>query len=200
MNRSHKTVRWMRGAAVLIGAMMIAGCAGRDMANDSTEGEPKLLEENVVTVTATVVAVDLNTRTVTIRGPEGRVRDIRVDETVKNLPQVDVGDEVSVTYYESIAARIVKAGSGEGASVQQAVITAKPGEKPAGAVVQQATVTATVEAIDKGNRKVTLRGPEGKSVEVKVKNPDHLTRVQVGDEVAITYTEALAISVEETGN
>jgi hypothetical protein len=187
-------------AVFFIGVLLIAGCAGSSGKEDMATGQSKVIEENVATVTATVVAVDLNTRTVTIRGPEGRVRDIKVDETVKNLPQVDVGDEVSVTYYESIAARIVETGSGEGAAIQQAVIAAKPGEKPARAVVQQATVTATVEAIDMTNRRVTLRGPEGKTVQVKVRNPDHLKRVQVGDEVAITYTEALAISVEEIGN
>jgi hypothetical protein len=167
---------------------------------DTSAKEATVLEENVVTVTGTVEAVDLSNRVVTLRWPDGEVRDIQVDESVRDLPQVDVGDEVAVTYYESIAAQIVKPGSGEAAAVQQAVVGAKPGEKPGRAVVRQTTVTATIEAIDRANQKATLRGPEGKSVEVKVNNPAHLERVKVGDEVVITYTEALAISVEETGN
>jgi hypothetical protein len=44
---------------------------------------------------------------------------------------------------------------------------------------------------------VTLKGPEGKSVTVKAENPKNLAKVKVGDEVEVTYTEALAISVEE---
>ena len=56
---------------------------------------------------------------------------------------------------------------------------------------------ATVEAIDKTTQHVTLKGPEGNTVEVKVKNPKNLEGVKVGDEVAITYTEAMAISVEK---
>ena len=75
--------------------------------------------------------------------------------------------------------------------------TANPGEKPAGAMVQQVTVTATVEAIDKNSQYVTLKGREGKTVEVKVKDPKNLEGVKVGDEAVITYTEALAISVEK---
>ncbi len=75
--------------------------------------------------------------------------------------------------------------------------TAKPGEKPAGVAISQKTITATVEAIDTKKPSVTLKGPEGNLVTVKVKNPKHLENVKVGDQVVITYTEALAISVHK---
>ena len=148
-------------------------------------------------MTATVESVDLKTRAVTLRGPEGKVMGVKAGEEVKNLPQVKVGDKVVATYYESIAARIVKPGTGQASAAQQAVATAKPGEKPAGAMVQQVTVTATVEAIDRNSQHVTLKGQEGKTVDVKVQDPKNLEGVKVGDEVVITYTEALAISVEK---
>ena len=44
---------------------------------------------------------------------------------------------------------------------------------------------------------MTLKGPEGKTVTVKAENPENLKKVKVGDEIEITYTEALAISVEK---
>jgi Cu/Ag efflux protein CusF len=160
-------------------------------------GQPKVLKENIKTVTATVESIDLKTRAVTLRGPEGKVMGVKAGEEVKNLPQVKVGDKVVATYYESIAARIVKPGTGQASAAQQAVATAKPGEKPAGAMVQQVTVTATVEAIDRNSQHVTLKGQEGKTVDVKVQDPKNLEGVKVGDEVVITYTEALAISVEK---
>jgi len=43
---------------------------------------------------------------------------------------------------------------------------------------------------------MSLKGPEGKTVIVKVEDPNNLDKVKVGDELMITYTEALAISVE----
>jgi len=165
--------------------------------NTLATGQPKVLKENMKTVTATVESIDLATRAVTLKGPDGKVMGLKVSEEVKNLPQVKVGDKVTVTYYESIAAQIIKPGTGPASAAQQAVATAKPGEKPAGAMVQQVTVIATVEAIDKTTQHVILKGPEGKPVEVKVKNPKNLEGVKVGDEVAITYTEAMAISVEK---
>ena len=47
---------------------------------------------------------------------------------------------------------------------------------------------------------LTLKGPEGNVVRVKVMDPKNLEKVKVGDKLFITYTEALAISVERAGN
>ena len=50
------------------------------------------------------------------------------------------------------------------------------------------TITATIEAIDKANRVVTLKGPKGSSVDFKA--PDQLegfNSLKVGDEVTATY-------------
>jgi hypothetical protein len=58
------------------------------------------------------------------------------------------------------------------------------------------TVTGTIEAIDAKKKRVTLKGPEGKTQEIKVKDPKNLKNVKVGDQVVLTYTEALAVSVE----
>jgi hypothetical protein len=75
--------------------------------------------------------------------------------------------------------------------------TAKKGAKPAGIMGSQSTLTATVEALDLKAHTATLKGPDGKSVTVKAQDPKNLENVKVGDEVVITYTEALAISVEK---
>ena len=57
-------------------------------------------------------------------------------------------------------------------------------------------VGVTITAIDKAHSKVTLKGPEGHSVTVKVKDPKKLEGVAVGDLVQLTYTQALAIAVK----
>jgi outer membrane protein OmpA-like peptidoglycan-associated protein len=112
-----------------------------------------------------------------------------------NLPQVKVGDEVVVKYNESILVEVKKPGTMEAAQVKESLIRAKPGEKPGGVAAKEVTVTATVEKIDKEKMIATLKGPEGKLVDVKVQNPKNLENVNVGDQVVITYLEALAISV-----
>jgi hypothetical protein len=63
------------------------------------------------------------------------------------------------------------------------------------------TVTATIEAIDKANRVVTLKGPEANSVDVKA--PDQMegfNSLKVGDEVTATYFAAVMIRARKPGD
>jgi Na+-transporting methylmalonyl-CoA/oxaloacetate decarboxylase gamma subunit len=159
--------------------------------------KPKVAKETVVTRTATVQAIDLPNRVVTLKDEKGKVFDLKVSEKAKNLPQVKVGDVVVAKFYESIAFEVKKPGDAVGTSSTQAVTAAKPGERPAGMVANQVTVIATVEDISPKKTYVTLRGPDGKTADVKVRDPKNLENVKVGDQVIITYTEAVAISVEK---
>ncbi len=183
--------------AVLFG-LSISGVIFAGEQNPATDKQVSVKKERLVSVTATVEAIDLQKRVVTLKGPKGKVFDVTVGEEARNLPQVKVGDQVVVKYYESIAFRLVKPGEGvTGVQETEAMSRAKQGEKPGGIAGRQVTITATITAIDKKKQMVTLKGPDGKTVTVKAENPENLKKVKVGDEVEITYTEALAISVEK---
>ena len=135
-----------------------------------------------------------------MQGPQGKTFDITVGEEVRNLPQVQVGDEVKITYYESVAYRLLKPGEAPVPTQELDVAgRAQPGEKPAGVAGQQVIMTVTVEAIDKTAQTATLKRPDGTSFTVKAEDPKNLESVKVGDEVVVTYTEALAIVVEPAG-
>jgi len=56
-------------------------------------------------------------------------------------------------------------------------------------------LTATITEIDLTNVTVTLTGPEDNPLTFKARDPANLKKVQVGDLVDITYSEALAIAV-----
>ncbi len=148
-------------------------------------------------VTATVEQIDVEKRLVTLKDEKGEVTELAVPKKVRNLAQVKKGDLVVATYYEAIAYDVFKAGTDMPApATAVASERAKLGEKPGGGVAEATTFTATIEAIDKAASKVTLKGPQGNKVTVKVKDPKKLDVVSVGDQVQITYTRALAISVE----
>jgi len=76
-------------------------------------------------------------------------------------------------------------------------VSSKPGETPGGAIGREVTVTATITAIDKNAETVTIRGPQGDSATVKARDPKNLDLVKVGDLVDITYTQALAVSLDK---
>jgi len=163
----------------------------------AAKAKPEGKRERVVTLTGTVEAVDLANKVVTIKGSKGKIVDLKVGDQAKNLDQVKVGDKVVAKYYESVAYRLMKPGEAEGAKAEQTIAGAKPGEVPAGAVKNQVTVTATVEDISPKKTYVTLKGPDGKSVDVKVMDPKNIQGLKVGDKVVITYTQALAIALDK---
>jgi hypothetical protein len=192
------------GRSVALAAIVaaVAGFAPKVIAEDASSGHVTSGKvSGTVTVTSTVEAVDLDKRIVTLKGENGEVTELAVSEEVRNLPQLKKGDRVVATYHEAIAADVYKAGT-EMPPGKSAVAAerAKPGEKPGGAVAEVTSATATIDAIDKANSRVMLKGPEGNKVSVKVRDPKKLDAVSVGDQVQITYTRALAISVTDANS
>ena len=160
-----------------------------------TEGVDRVEETELTTVTATVVSVDQDKREVTLRGPKGRVETIHVGDEVRNLSQVHKGDHVVVRYYEAIAMQLKKHGKAE-VEVAEGADRAALGQKPGAVGATVVSITAKVTNVDKKNKQITLRGPEGRSKIIDVKQPKYLDVVKKGDLLEITYTEALAVSVE----
>lgn len=173
----------------LVVAVSLGACA-----ETTPKKELNVERANVVSVTATVEKIDLKKRIVTIRGSEGNVRQIHVGEEAVNLPQVRVGDKVTLDYIESLAVRMAKPGEVKD-EVKGLVGRAKPGEKPGFIEETETTITATILDIDKVKETATLKAPDGEVVVVKVQDPANLDKVKVGDTIVITYTEALAIAV-----
>jgi len=186
-----------KGLVVAVAAVLMLSLATGVFAQATQGVTPTgVVREREAVMTATVVAVDLQNRYVSLKREDGEVRDIKVGEEAVNLPQVKVGDLVTVTFYESIAVEVIKPGTYAGTGEKTAIVRAKPGEMPGGMTARQVTMTATIMAIDMQKSTMTLKGPEGKVATVKVQDPTNLEQVKVGDELMITFTEALAISVE----
>lgn len=181
--------------AALCVTLGVAGCSM--LAKEDAAPVSGTVSEGVVEVTAEVVAIDHSTRKVTLERPDGSLVKFVAGPEVRNLAQVKKGDEVKVSYYESLAYEVKKPGEAVvGAAVAEGTERAEVGEKPGAAAVTAVSVTATIAAIDKAAKTVTLRAPDGELTTVKVRYPEKLERVSVGDLVEITYTEALAISVD----
>jgi len=149
------------------------------------------------TVTATVVKIDQRTREVTLRADDGQEFSFIAGEDVKNLAQVKSGDVVTATYAEALAYEVRKGGAAVTPETAVAAGSADKGMKPAGAIARQTTVTVLITAIDHKIPSITFKGPGGKTKTIKVQHPEKLQGVTVGDTVEITYTEALALKVEE---
>ena len=195
-------------AAALCITVGLAGCATSAKEPASATPAPAVapapaappvsgvVREGIVSATATVAAIDQDTRQVELRRADGSMIKFRAGENVRNLAQVKVGDEVTASYYESLVYEVKKPGEAAlGSTVVETTQRAKLGEMPGGVTARVNVINATIAAIDKPAGTVTLQGPSGDMTTIKARDPQKLDRVAVGDVVEITYTEAVAIAV-----
>jgi hypothetical protein len=150
-----------------------------------------------VELSAQVVSVDKKTRTLSLKGPGGKVADVVVGEEVKNFDQIKAGDMVVVKLMQSLMLELQKVKSGAtGITATEGAVKAQPGQRPGAAAAREISAIATVTKVDAKAKTIDLKGPRGNSVTLDVQNPEHFKVVKVGDEVLVTYTEAVALSVE----
>jgi len=142
----------------------------------------------------TVVDVDREARVVTVRGPKGRMATINVPEEAQNLDQVKPGARFRMQYLNSVVLALSK-GSGIASSSQRTTVQlARKGDTPGGSVVSVHEVNAVVEEVNRDNRTITVRGPEGGPTEIAVgEDVKAYDEVEIGDTVTVQYSEGLAM-------
>jgi hypothetical protein len=176
------------GTAVAALALVV-GCA--------QQPKPVTVSDSVE-ATATVESIDAATRMVRLRGTDGRSWAVQAGPDVRNLAQVKVGDLVKVRYTEAVAAEVVKPGTGVAgatSTLQRAEVGARPGAT--GTVSLKGVVK--VAALDTVNNTVDISASDGTVRRIRVVDPkaqEFIRGLRVGDEVQLTFSEALAISVE----
>ena len=147
-------------------------------------------------ITGEVMVVTPEKHMLTIRKPDGDFQVIHVPGGVKRLDEVEIGDTLTISYFEAVAIDLQKGGQESApAAVTTTEIDRAPGEKPAGTIEETVTITGTVEAVDKVDSTVTVRGPED-VVTVTVEHPEWLEEIVEGDSVTVTYISAGAAKFE----
>lgn len=183
-----------RISAITLSLLLWAGFGAAATA-ETGETIPARAEGLLVTLTATVEAVDLKARTVDLKREDGEIVTIDAGDEVRNLDQVKVGDIVEVDYYEVMVTALEPSATGVRERIERVETErADPGEKPAGAVTRTVEIVATVTALDSKERLATLKGPES-TITVLVDDDVDLTKIKVGDDVRAVYQESIAVRV-----
>ena len=186
----------IRRCLCLIGAYVIvtAGLAAQ------TQTPPTRTREMLISVVARVEAINLTTREVTLKESTGRIDTFTVDKRVMRLDEVKVGDQVIAEYYVSFVAELRAPTAEEKANPLQVLSTtvrAPAGTQPPGAGVLRLTkAVVTVEGLDRLTKSITVSGKAG-IMTVEVEDVAALSKLHLGDTIVVTYSEALAVSVEK---
>jgi hypothetical protein len=203
----------IRTLQTLLLAAAIAGCTSTSDSKPAAKPEvqpmaaaaqpPLSTDETILTtVTATVKAIDHKTREVTLQGPLGDAVTFTADKHVQRLDEINVGDEVTAHYYVSVAGELRAPTEDEKQHplvVLQGAGRAPKGADPAAGALRGFRVVTEVVGIDLPTQTVTLKGqgPLKQTVTVRAKSADNLRKLRIGDTIIVTYTEALAVSVEK---
>ena len=199
-NNTLQTTGKIQRAARLGSAFLGLCLAVTSFAQDNKSLELTRGEALLVSVTAKVEALDLETREVTLKGPLGNVVTLVADQRVKRFNEIKVGDEVTADYYVALLAELREPTAEEKKTpltVLETKAKAPPGTSPAAGGLRMFKVVATVEGLDRPTRSVTLKGPRGKYISVRARKLENLQKLRLGDTIVVTYAEALAVSLEK---
>ncbi len=177
----------------LIAGLLTLGVVVPGAAMAAAQKPVETLEK--VSKSATITAINKTTRVVTIKDDKGNTENVKCGPEVLRFDELKVGDVVTFAYQAATVYEIAKPGQAPGATSEVATVRGQ-GVKPSGAYTNQMKLTVTVTAIDPAGASVTVKKPDGESMTAKVKDKKNIEGLKVGDQVSITFTEALMITVE----
>lgn len=177
-------------STIAAAALLVAACATPTRHVDFSES---------VEASAIIDAIDRPNRLVQLRGASNRTSVVHAGPGVANFDRLNVGDRVSVRFTDAIAADVVKPGMG----VNQApVYTAARNADgtPSGKMTAKGVVK--IASVDTATNTVQFTGAGGVLRTMKVVDPkaiEFIRTLRQGDEVQLTFTEAVAVSITPVG-
>ena len=148
---------------------------------------------------ATVESVDMSTRQVLLRTPDGAHVTVVAGPEVRNLPQLRAGDRVTITYQEAIAVQMAQPGSAPPDAAAVVAQRAPLGQVPGGAVAGIVAARVTVVSVAPDGTSVASIGPRRVLHTADVRDPkiqSFVQRLRPGDQVDVDYANELAVRVE----
>jgi hypothetical protein len=186
-------------------AIILSGCASTQSSPESAPPQntaplsatplAAIAAETVLTVHGKIVSVDQTSKQVTLEGPNGKDVTLTVNNPY-NLQSLKAGDRYVAQFTEAVV--IVAKGPSDKppvATLTAGLWTANAGATPGAVVARQAHLVVVVSAVDQADQRVTLQAPDGSTENIHVTNPEALQGVQVGDRIAITLTQSVAIAL-----
>ncbi|ADE54308.1 hypothetical protein [Coraliomargarita akajimensis] len=170
-------------------------------ANDSqTVAVPVHTRQFEMEVIATVEMVDPETREIILRGDQGKLTTIVASEEVERFDEIAAGDHVRAVYFIALAAELRAPTEAEIEAplvILEDEAKADADETPGAAAGRVIRAVCTIEGLSRPTQSVTVKGPLGNYMDIKVLDTANLSKLTIGQTVIITYTEAMAIELEK---
>ncbi len=189
------------GALALSVALVPALASARDEGQQNEQGQspkegnqgtqqPQTESRMSQTTNATLKAakVERANRIITFEDPHGGTFDVKAGPDI-NMAKIRPGQLLDVTYYEEVAVAVGK--KGEPTTPQSTTVNR------GGVTAKQTTMTGQIVSIDHENNTVRVKGPNGQMHTLIVTDPSlqqRLANISPGDNVTLSYTQAVAVA------
>lgn len=154
----------------------------------------------VAAIEAEIVAIDLETKEVTLVGPQGQHVTIVAQEKVVKISDLQVGDRVAAEYLASLHGEVREPTADELANpwvvLEDGVIDQNPAHPAVGAA-RQVRAVCSIEAFDAEAGFVMIKDSRGKMHTIGGIPAAKFEGVSLGEDMVVVYTEALAIAMQK---
>ena len=172
--------------SLALAALLAAAASAGVCAQDRPSG---VKVADTVDLVATVEAVDLAKRVVTVHGPwKDRSVEVPVGSEIPGLDKLKVGDRIEVTHNAAVVAEIKKPGTAARVARREGP-SAESGDR---------TVIAVVDSVVPAENRVnfTRDGQERTAVIEDADAQLFIKTLKKGDEIEVNYTEAFATKLK----
>lgn len=143
----------------------------------------------------TVIAINYATRAISLRLDDGEEITMTARPEIKRLSEIKIGDKVVADYEERLRAKVIKGGrqpiGWQSTSSEQRGASGPPSAN----MTANGTLIANITNVDRQASVVTFQGAL-ESKELIVQDPKQLALMEVGDQLEVTVSGVLALSVE----
>jgi hypothetical protein len=151
-------------------------------------------------ISAIITAIDYEGRDVTLEGPLGNKVTLNAGAEVERLQEFAVGDLVVATYVQSLSGELREPTEEEllipWVEIDAAAIADETMEPGVG-VGQAIKAVCTIEGMNRATRTVTVLDPQGDYHVIGDVDPEKMAGVTLGQTIILTYTRAMALSLEK---
>jgi hypothetical protein len=158
--------------------------------------QSRTIQGESVSATVTVMAIEQSTRTMTVKDENGFFETLQAPPGMTRFSDLKVGDQITARYFTNVVVRLKKPGEAA-VDLDTATLTKNdPTGTAGGTAAVQRTITVVVTEKDPSTSSVTVKGPNNYVYSRKVADKKAFDTLKVGDQLDMTWTEALLISVD----
>jgi hypothetical protein len=191
----------LKSALALCLSALITAAPMAALAEETASKEEDGARIMAISVQAEIMAIDAESREVTLKTPMGDLVNVTASADIERFNEFAVGDFVTSTYIASLEGELREPTEAEIAEpwMEMSGAAIAGGDIEPGAMVGR-TIQAvcTIEGMNRLTQTVTVLDPRGKYHVIGEVEPEKMEGVTLGTTLVLTYSEALAITLEKT--